>query len=64
MFNGFNGSGDGQLLELFWRLESTFAIDGAKTLEAPDFAPGGPFRTTANTLPGDEQVWTIEDPDN
>ncbi len=59
MFNEFNGSDDGQLLELFWRLESMFAVDGAKTLEAPDFAPGGPRalcdgRTTANTSPGNE----------
>ena len=58
MFNEFNGSDDGQLLELFWRLEMMFAVDGAKTLEAPDFAPGGP-RTTTNTSPGNEQVWII-----
>lgn len=40
MFDELNGSDDRQLLELFWRLESMFAVDGAKTLEAPDFAPG------------------------
>ena len=39
MFNGFNGPDDWQLLELFWRLESTFAVEGAKTLEAPDLGP-------------------------
>lgn len=40
--SGFNGFNDGQLLELFERLKFTLAVDGAKTLEAPDFAPGGP----------------------
>ena len=36
------------ILELVGRLESMFAVDGAKTLEAPDFAPGGPTALTDN----------------
>ena len=37
------------------------AVDGAKTLAAPDFVSGAPMplKDTADTSPGNEQMWII-----